>query len=103
MQAMKPDPGSHVTMTFSKATRLFSCWSNSGKSFSPSCDSRAFSSATARKSLACEASVCVCVCVCVCVRARVRACVRVRGGKETHTQLLLSTGLRTINKYLVFD
>ena len=53
MQAMKPDRGSHVTMTFSKATRL---WSNSGKSSSSSCDSRAVSSATARKSLACEAS-----------------------------------------------
>ena len=55
MQAMKPDRGSHVTMTFSKATRLFSRWSNSGKSSSSSCDSRAVSSATARKSLACEA------------------------------------------------
>ena len=57
MQAMKPDRGSHVTMTFSKATRLFSRWSNSGKSSFSSCDSRAVSSATARKSLACEASV----------------------------------------------
>ena len=42
-------------MTFSKATRLFSRWSNSGKSSSSSCDSRAVSSATARKSLACDA------------------------------------------------
>ena len=56
MQAMKPDRRSHVTMTFSKATRLFSRWSNSGKSSSSSCDSRSISSATARKSLACEAS-----------------------------------------------
>ena len=56
MQAMKPDWGSHVTLTFSKATRLFSRWSNSCKS-SSSCDSRAVSSATARKSLACEASI----------------------------------------------
>ena len=56
MQAMKPDRRSHVTMTFSKATRLFSRWSNSGKSSSSSCDSRAVSSATARKSLACEAT-----------------------------------------------
>ena len=55
MQVMKPDRGYHVTMTFSKATRLFSRWSNSGKSSSSSCDSRAVSSATARKSLACEA------------------------------------------------
>ena len=55
MQAMKPDRGSHVTMTFSKATRLFSHWSNFGKSSSSSCDSRAVSSAIARKSLACEA------------------------------------------------
>ena len=45
MQAMKPDRGSHVTMTFSKATRLFSRWSNSGKSSSSSCDSRAVSCA----------------------------------------------------------
>ena len=51
MQAMKPDRGSYVTMT------LFSRWSNSGKSSSSSCDSRAVSSATARKSLACEATV----------------------------------------------
>ena len=42
---MKPDRVPHVTMTFSKATRLFSRWSNSGKSFSFSCDSRAVSSA----------------------------------------------------------
>ena len=35
--------------------REFSRWSNSGKSSSSSCDSRAVSSATARKSLACEA------------------------------------------------
>ena len=42
-------------MTFSKATSLFSRWSNSGKSSSFSCDLRAVSSATARKSLACEA------------------------------------------------
>ena len=47
--------GVHVTMMFSKATRLFSRWSNSGKSSSSSCDSRAVSSASARKSLACEA------------------------------------------------
>ena len=57
MQATKPDRGSHVTMTFSKATRLFSRWSNSGKSSSSSCDSRAVSSATARKSSTCEANV----------------------------------------------
>ena len=57
IQTMKPDPGSYVTMTFWKATRLFSRWSNSGKSSSSSCDSRAVSSATARKSLACEASL----------------------------------------------
>ena len=55
MQAMKPDPGSNVTMTFSKAARLFLRWSNSGKSSSSSCDSRAVSSATTGKSLACEA------------------------------------------------
>ena len=55
MQAMKPDRGSHGSMTFSKATRLFSRWSNSGKSSFSSCDSRAVSSATARKSLTCEA------------------------------------------------
>ena len=55
--AMKSDPGSHVTMTFSKATRLFSRCSNSGKSSSSSRDSRAFISATARKSLACDATV----------------------------------------------
>ena len=54
IQAMKLDPGSHITMTFSKVTRLFSHWSNSGKSYSLR-DSRAFSSATARKSLACKA------------------------------------------------
>ena len=39
---------------FSKVTRLFSHWSNSGKSSGSSCDSRVFSSVTARKSLACE-------------------------------------------------
>ena len=55
IQAMKPDPESHVTMKFSKATRIFSRWSKSGKSSSSSCDSRALISATARKSLACEA------------------------------------------------
>ena len=43
-------------MTFSKATRLFSRWSNSGTSSSSSRDSHVFSSATARKCLACEAT-----------------------------------------------
>ena len=58
IQSMKPDPGSQVTMTFSKATRLFSCWSNSGKSSSSSLrDSREFCSATTWKSLACEATL----------------------------------------------
>ena len=57
IQAMKPDPRFHVTMTLSKATRLFSHWSNSGKSSSFPRDSRAFSSATAQKSLACEATL----------------------------------------------
>ena len=57
IQAMKPDPWSHVMMTFSKATRLCSRWSNFGKSSSSSCDSRAVNSATAWKSLACEAIV----------------------------------------------
>ena len=57
MQAIKPDSGSYVTMTFSKATRLFSRWFNSGKSSSSSRDSHALSSATARKSLACDAGL----------------------------------------------
>ena len=35
IQAIKQDPGSHVTMTFSKATRIFSRRSNSGKSPPP--------------------------------------------------------------------
>ena len=92
---MKADRGSHVTMTFSKATRLFSRWSNSGKSSSSSCDSRAVSSATARKSLACEARLAIahalqppggcarallCLCVCLCLRGSERGtCRRERG------------------------
>ena len=52
---MKPDRGSHVTVTLLKASRLFSRCSNCGKSSSSSRDSRAVSSATARNSLACEA------------------------------------------------
>ena len=35
MPAKKPDRGSHVTLTFSKATRLFSRWGNSGKAPPP--------------------------------------------------------------------
>ena len=52
---MKSNSGSHVTMTFLKATKLFSRWINSDKSSSSSRDSHAFSSATAQKSLACDA------------------------------------------------